>query len=238
MRLTLILLLFVQIGCKEEINCEDIESNYFEIISKLNTKKDSLGFIEKIDGLIKKNNKCKKAYQVRGKYLIENAKYPIAKTDFLKAYLLDSSDIFTLYNLTSLLDYEEKKDSAYFYLDKAISIKTKDGVAINTNNMFHKNFDIDYDELVFYRGMVLYDLGYLNIAKFDFLYCNKFNYETGRSNAYLSSIYNLNNNPDSACYYYNKSELVYKEIFTDSIKCNTNIFPFLGSLAPAVRSVQ
>lgn len=229
MKVVFIFLLFVQFSCKEDINCEDIQNNYFAIISKLKTKNDSLRFIEKIDLLIEKNNKCKKAYQVRGKYLIENAKYPIAKTDFLKAYLLDSSDIFTLYYLTGLLDYEEKKDSAYFYLAKAISIKTKEGFVINTNNMFHKNFDIDYDELVFYRGMILYDLGYLNIAKFDFLYCNEFNYETGRSNAYLSSIYNLNNKPDSACYYYNKSELFYKEIFTDSIKCNTDIFPFLDS---------
>ncbi|MEI9912789.1 MAG: hypothetical protein WDO71_25970 [Bacteroidota bacterium] len=148
---------------------------------------------------------------------MDGKRFSLAKPDFIKALQINDSSVYSLYCLSSLYNFDNINDSALILINKAMSVKYKDGYARDYNNYFSQRFDIKYNELIFFRGIIYYDLRLLDYARNDFIHLVADNYEVGEGCAYLSAIYQKKNVIDSACYYqYEAQRYGYRDV-VDSV---------------------
>ena len=134
-----------------------------------------------------------------------------AKRDFARAFYIDTSSVYSSYSLATLYNLEEKNDSAFYFINKAIRLKS-----IDYHGIFAKELDIPYDELVFFRGVIFCEAGLLQKAKKDFWGSISQGHNSGEAFAYLAVVYSNENKLDSACYYYKKAMALGYESQLDS----------------------
>lgn len=197
--------LFINYSCTSKLECNDLQYKYFDLVNNLKTEKDKINFEDQINMLLNEDSKCVKAYQIRGDLRLGKNDYKGSKDDFMKAYLLSSSNVYSLYSLATLFNLEGNNDSALFYISNAIKSKSADGYFIDTNDHFSRKFDIPFNELLFFRAIVLYESGRFNLSKNDIFASLKYGHEKQEAYKYLIKI-NMNLEfKDSACYYSNKA---------------------------------
>lgn len=187
--------------CKQNLSCRDIKERYFSIAESLKNKNDTVSFLNNIDHLIEQSPRCLKAYQVRGFFRMLKGDMFSAKKDFLKTISLQDTSVYSSYCLSALYNIEGKNDSSFYFIEKAIKLKSRGKYVINSNNYFNQNFDISYDKIIFQRAIIYYETGLLELARKDFLNAIYHQYEKGEAYAYISAVYSGLNNIDSACFY-------------------------------------
>ena len=221
------ILLFIvsAIACKPAITCKELRTSYFNLTSRLGNWQDTVAFIDNLGKLIDRDPRCEKALQTRGYfYLIEDS-INQAMFDFRKALQINRNNIYTLYGLASIYNLNSRNDSAYYFINTAIKEKSRLGYAVDQNDFFSRKFDIPLNELIFFRGLILYEAGVFENSKKDFLKSIALEHEGGEASAYLASIYLKEDNIDSACFYNLRAKRLQFRSVIDSaveIKCAGN----------------
>ena len=209
-----LLICLTVLSCRSKITCKKLTADYISVIDDIKTLRDTLDFVETLTDLLMKDPYCEKAYQIRGTMTMGNKKYSLAKSDFLSALKINDSSVYSLYFLSILYNLDNVNDSALRMVNKAIALKFDGKYVMEHNNLFSEKFDIPFNELVIWRGILLYELGLYDLAKNDFINSVGDNYELGESFAYLSAIYQIKNNLDSACYY---QQAAFRNKFSEKI---------------------
>jgi tetratricopeptide (TPR) repeat protein len=199
--LSSLLIIIIFSSCKQELTCQDIKEKYFSLTENLNSRKDTLNFIENLDKLIEQNPLCVKAFQVRGYFKMIGGEFSSAKTDFLNSLRENENGVYSNYCLSGLYNIEERNDSALLFIENAIKMKSRGKYVVNSNNYFKQYFDISYGDLIFQRGLIYHEKGKLGVAKKDFLNAIYHDYDKGEAYAHLAVVSLALNNVDSACYY-------------------------------------
>lgn len=215
-------LITIFVSCKQKLTCSDLSKNYFSRLTDFHSKEDSARFIKNLDQLLIKTPNCIKALQMRGNFQMAGEKYQFAKKDFLKAMKIDSSSIYTLFHLSVLYNFENRNNIALALISRAIRLKNSDGYVLELNNNFFGELDVKYQELIHFRGIILYEEGSLSEAKNDFINCINNNYQFEDTYGYLASIYLAEGKVDSACFFHKESILYnYNSILDTSLitKC-------------------
>jgi tetratricopeptide (TPR) repeat protein len=194
-------------ACNKELTCDELKKNYFSLITGLHTRKDSVNFIERLRQLGESEKSCNKAFQVQGYLNLSLKNYPKARDNFEASLANDSFNAFTCYYYAMLLNFEQQNAKAIYYLNRALDSKGKGGVVMNNNPDFSREMDVDLSQIIYYSGVVLFEMKKYASAKNIFLRCwNDSSNKQGVAQ-YLAAIYNYTNNKDSACFFYRQAML-------------------------------
>ena len=191
-------------ACEAHIKCKVINEDYNSLLNNLNTKSDTLLFIAKLNKVTEMEPSCMRAYHLMGFLEIGLGNFKKAKSVFKQSLQYDSKSIYSLYYTAYLYNIEGDNLKAFSYIDLAMKSKFIDGAPIDYDNFFNKNFDIAFSELLFLRGVILFDLSNFEKAKKDFLLVEKRGYNLNETYAYIANTYFSLNQKDSACYFYEK----------------------------------
>ena len=198
-------------SCKQNLKCEQL-LDYSSLPDEIKTKSDSLQLIDDLELLISREPNCLRAYHLIGLLEIKSGNFIKAKKIFLTSSKYAPTSVYTLYNLASLYNLADDNASALKYIEAALKSKLADGPAIDYNNFFSKEFDIELSELIFMRGMIFFDLGNYENAKKDFLVTEKRKYSLSETYSYIANSYYYLKNIDSSCYYYKKWEMIHSNL--------------------------
>lgn len=193
------------ISCDKNIKCVDLKKDFFSVASQIKNHEDTLRFLKKLDDIIERQPRCIKALQLRGGIYYQQQKFLMSKENFLKAYKIDSSEVYTAFHLGVLYNFEGTNDSSLYFLNIAKKIKEHRDYIIDLNNDFSETLDVAYNDINHFRGIVYFELQDYTKSKNDFLFCLQNGYYGYDTFGYLSSIYLREKNTDSACYYYKKA---------------------------------
>jgi tetratricopeptide (TPR) repeat protein len=192
-------------SCKQSLKCDKL-SSYSSILDDMKAKSDTLQLVDDLKLLIKNEPGCIRAYHLIGLLEIKTGNFNNAKTIFLRSLQFAPTSIYSLYNLATLYNLDKDNVSALKYIEAALKSKLADGAAIDYNNLFADEFDIEFSEILFMRGVICFDLGEYENAKKDFLISEKRKYSLSETYSYIANSYYYLNNTDSSCYYLKKWE--------------------------------
>lgn len=188
-------------NCKSSVSCRDVFNNYPGLTERVRTRDDSILFLNKLNKIIAEIPRCMKALQARADLLMEFRQFDFAKNDLLRAVDIDTTNEYSLCRLAVAYYFLEKPDSAIIFINKAATAKNPNGTVLNINPDFSNNFEMPYEEILYWRGVLYYKSGRLTIAKKMFLEVLKDWPQDEDCYSFLTSIYAEENKFDSACYY-------------------------------------
>ncbi len=200
--ISLLISTFFSISCGRKLSCEKLRNSYFDIITSMHNRDDSMQFLRSLETMLKNDPKCLKALQLKGHINLALNNQSVAKKAFMQAYDLDKLNPFTCYYLAILTRLEGNGELSLEYLVRAIASKEKSGAVYNTNNYFFQDLDIDYYEVLYLTAVVAYEQNERTLSKLCFLAYEKWGSRQKNPYGYLASIYAQEKMQDSSCYYF------------------------------------
>lgn len=173
---TLIVLVCVFVcGCNDSSinNCEQFQK-MFEAEKNVLNHSRSLSILNNV---LKNDSTCIDALLTRGDLFMEIDSFPAAKEDYRKAILTSSSNVYALYRLGMVYEFQEINDSASYYFNLALKEKEIDGAFIDYSNKLKgiesskSKYDISTIELIYQNGIVSYYLRDIKTALKSFELC-------------------------------------------------------------------
>lgn len=201
----LFILIFISfIGC-------DIKSakDYFADAEKLEQQQKYKEAILLHDKAILKDKNFLGAYINRGADKSAIGDYKGAITDYEKVISLDPKNTLAYFNTGNNLKRIGDNKSAVDYYNKALHTKGGNRIYLDLqpNSIIDLgSFDVPGQEILYERGIALYQIDSLKMAFSDFQNCISKNYMIAESNYWIGNIFLESGNKKRACEYFNKAK--------------------------------
>lgn len=199
-------------GQKDKGNCQEFNEQYAKIYSKSNGKPDTLTLMKALNEIIVNDRKCVDAYLTRGDIYFSIDQSSNAKNDFQQVLRLDTANVYALYQMGLLYQYEGLHDSSIYVLNKAIKIKTHGNMLIDypqvTNELSTSDnkYDVESTEIIYRQGVNFYYKRNLELSKSYFNYCINSKYLLDKVYLYTGAISIELNDKKKACEYFLKAK--------------------------------
>ena len=161
--------------------------------------------IKVLNEIILDDPKCIDAYLTKGDVYFSIVQISNAKNDFQKVLKMDTGNIYALYQMGLLYQYEDLHDSSIYVLNRAIKIKTHGNMLVDypqvTNELSKSSnkYDIESDEIIYRQGVNFYYKRNLELSKNYFDYCINNKYLLEKAYLYRGAISVELNDIKKAC---------------------------------------
>lgn len=185
--------------------CAQNEKNCSLFYTMYNPAKnsDTSHLIEVLNNVISNDSLCVNALLTRADIFFDIDNLNLAKQDYFKVLSLDSTNVYSMYQLGELFNVEEKYDSAIVFFQKALDLKSNGNFILDRTNEEidpKAKYDIAANELMFSQGLSFYYKRRLNDALNNFTYCIFQKYRLDKSYLYRAAILiELKSDQGNAC---------------------------------------
>lgn len=182
-------------------NCEQFQKK-FEVEKNVLNHSRSLSILNNV---LKNDSTCIDALLTRGDLFMDMDSLASAKEDYRKAILISSSNVYALYRLGMVYEFQEINDSASYYFKLALKEKEIDGAFIDYSNKLKgienskSKYDISTIELIYQNGIVSYYLRDIKTALMSFELCISEGYNLKQAYLYKGAALLEMGNLNAAC---------------------------------------
>lgn len=182
-------------SCKSTKKQDNCESIYRDLNSELltnTTQSDSLKSLSRYEIKLTNYAFCKDVYSLIADSYFKLNEENSALKNYLYILKIDSTDIHALFNVSLILYNRDMFDSSIKILTKILDNKTGNNFSMDVNNGIQdiaKIHDIPTEEIRYYLALNYYYKGNLQLAMYNFNYCEQKRYDLKNVHIYKGSIY-------------------------------------------------
>jgi tetratricopeptide (TPR) repeat protein len=157
-----------------------------------NKNSDTATLVAALNEVLLRDSFCVDGLLTRGDILFNIDSIQPAKHDFSRVLYLDSSNVYAMYELGQLFNYEGKFDSSIYFFQMALDRKTIGDYFFDRPNKRldpGAKYDVDATELLFAQGVAFYYKRDLRSALYNFNYTISNNYRLDKSHMYRAAIF-------------------------------------------------
>lgn len=213
--ITFLAFLLLLSGCnyKDNQDCTVQYQRYTRLVARQGDKPDTAILITTLNDIISNGSTCTEAYLTRGDLFFSMGDNIKAQIDYEKVVQYDSLNVYALYKLGLVSEYEEKHKFSIYFLTKAITIKTKGNIVADYHRINREletkeaKYDIPAADLFYNRGIAFYYGRDLSRAFNDFSFCILHEYKLGKAYLMRGAIYEEIGKKDKACEDFSNSKI-------------------------------
>lgn len=184
--------------------CSDVSKNYYLYLNKAKDTIEARVIIQKLKKLLSKEAHCTEAKLLLADIDHFTKKYEEAKNYYLQVVESQFSNVYALFKVGMIYNYEKKYDSVIVFFRDAAKYKVKDGFYIDYNKDIGNVtegpvLDIEYDEIIFNNAIASYYAINLVDAMREFNYCISKNKKLDYSFLFRGLIYFKIKNFEKGC---------------------------------------
>lgn len=190
---------------KRKERCQEFNDKYPKIIAISEDKPDTVVLINALNEIILDDVKCVDAYLTRADIYLSLDDVFSAKKDFREVLRIDTGNIYALYKLGELYQYEELFDSSIFYLNRAIEKKTHGRMVVDYHRIDERlntsvnKYDVEIIYIYYSSGVSNYYKRNFELSKKYFDYCISHDYLLPQVFLYRGAIFIELNDKKKAC---------------------------------------